>query len=181
MTIAAPSPMWSRPRDEMPDDLAAGQSVDAALYVGAPSPRRVVVTVQPCDEEVEPPRWLHQLADRFRRLHALGPNWNSHGAKQVQPEALVLAVRVLVAIATDPLPLPAVIPTFGGGVQLEWHDAAVDLEIEVDPLGSVEAWFRDRIEGREWEGDLGEREADARAALELIKSRRSAVPGVVNG
>lgn len=165
----------------MPDDLAAGQSVDVALYLGAPSPRPVVVTVQSCDEEVEPPQWLHQLAEQFRRLHGLGPNWNSHGARKVQPDAVVLAVRVLLVIATDPLPLPAVIPTFGGGVQLEWHDVGVDLEIEVDPLGGVEVWFRDRIEKREWEGDLGEREADVRAALELIRSRRSAAPGVVNG
>jgi hypothetical protein len=58
-----------------------------------------------------------------------------------------------------------------GGVQLEWHEQGVDLEVSVDPDGHVMAAYENE-QGTEWEDDLTERHARLAEALAELASRR---------
>ena len=45
---------------------------------------------------------------------------------------------------------PTLVPRFDGGLQMEWHQNDVDLEIYVDADGSMSIWC-EHLSGREWE------------------------------
>ena len=57
-------------------------------------------------------------------------------------EASVLgALTILAKILDSGAPPPSVVPTYEGGVQVEWHRNGVDLEIEISPDGEAEYFF----------------------------------------
>src|SRR5206468_4162766 len=58
-------------------------------------------------------------------------NWNSYGARPIRPEIVHVAAQLLRETVNHNTPQPAVVPTVGGGVQLEWHTGGIDLEIEI--------------------------------------------------
>jgi hypothetical protein len=100
------------------------------------------------------PGWLAKTDEALQNLLALSPDWNSYGARTIQPEVVRTASALLHHLAHDDIPQPAVVPTVRGGVQLEWHTRGIDLEIEIE---SPEQWhvsFEDSADGAEWEIDL---------------------------
>lgn len=141
--------------------------------------RPMVVSLMPlrkAPDTLSPPRpwWLQAVSERLEHLaRNTGPNWNSHGAREIQPGAVYLLARVLVAImgAEPRRPLPNIVPTFRGGLQLEWHTGDADLEIDIDPRGIIEVSFEDWREQTEWAGTLGEREDAVRTTLDKMALR----------
>lgn len=87
----------------------------------------------PHPEPVEVPGHLWPLVRELGDLMTLPPNWNSYGASAIQPQAVVLALRILITHGFAG-PLPAVIPLSSGGVQLEWwqDDDGVEISCERD-------------------------------------------------
>lgn len=77
-----------------------------------------------------PPNWLLSTILKVASLGVLQPNWDSYGARTADPACATAAIRFLLTAVTSNMPLPSVVPTSLGGVQLEWHCNAVDLEIE---------------------------------------------------
>lgn len=80
-------------------------------------------------------------------------DWVS-GGNPTHKAAVVSILEVLVAVLEDCTPAPAVVPTWSGGVQVEWHRNNVDFEIEADPYGVVEYFFSgpfEEREGKAWE------------------------------
>jgi hypothetical protein len=53
------------------------------------------------------------------------------------------------------VPTPSVVPGEEGTVQLIWHKAGWDLELEIDALESS-VWARNRSTGETWHGSLDE-------------------------
>ena len=78
---------------------------------------------------------VHHHATTFAKLNNLQPNWDSYGGLHPTQEAISVAKGLANAL----LSLPHVVPVATGGVQLEWHVAGFDIEIEVGPDGSCEA------------------------------------------
>ena len=75
-----------------------------------------------------------ELMALFRRLAGLRPGWDSYGACALSPVAVQ---RAIVLMRAD-LPIPAVVPTRAGGIQMEWHRHGIDVEINVPPTGDIE-------------------------------------------
>ena len=80
-------------------------------------------------------------------------NWPSIG-KSIQPIAANKMLEVLFSVLDDQTPPPSVVPTWNGGVQVEWHRNNVDFEIEYDPQRGIEYYFFGPNE--EDEGALGD-------------------------
>ncbi len=52
-------------------------------------------------------------------------------------------------------PVPQVVPSANGSIQLEWHTLGIDLEIEVESLSAFHVFFSDgQDEDPEWEGEI---------------------------
>ena len=64
-------------------------------------------------------------------------------------------LTILTKILDDQTPPPSVVPTWEGGLQVEWHRNGVDLEIEVNSSGRVVEYFfassEEEHEGMAWE------------------------------
>ena len=72
------------------------------------------------------------------------------GAKPTEPSAVAKLLRLLAEILGSESPVPSIVPTWRGGVQAEWHENRVYLEIEADPDGSIGYYFansREEAEG----------------------------------
>lgn len=77
-------------------------------------------------------------------------DWDSYGARPISQESLKEALAFLLeAAAIIPnLASPAVVPTAPGGIQLEWHQGGVDIEVEFDPDAPA-SWYAEEVEGAE--------------------------------
>jgi hypothetical protein len=81
--------------------------------------------------------WFESTRTKFARLLDLPPNWDGYGARVLDRSTLERALRVLVEIVPPSAPAPYVVPSPSGGVQVEWHGATGDVEIEFNVDGSA--------------------------------------------
>ncbi len=80
-------------------------------------------------------------------------SWNSDtritDSRPTQRAAVAGMLTILIEVLDSRTPPPSVVPTWNGGVQVEWHRNGVDLEIEVSPAGDAEYFFSSPDEERE--------------------------------
>lgn len=103
--------------------------------------------------------WLPGTLRALGGLPWGGDNWGSVGSKRTDEKAVSQILSLLLAILDDNAPTPSVVPTWEGGVQVEWHRNHIDLEIEAMPSGSVEYFYHGpdgECEERVSENDLDE-------------------------
>jgi len=100
------------------------------------------------------PSWVLQTLQAFSHLLELPQGWDSYGAPPIQPSYIQAALSLLLGVMRDNTPVPSVMPTSRGGVQLEWHMRDVDLEIEFETPSRIQGFFEDRRTGESWQADL---------------------------
>jgi hypothetical protein len=118
---------------------------------------------------------MEAALSRIRTLAQLESNWDSYNGVPLQASAVLHAVHLLGAIFQyDDVPLPAIVPTSAGGLQLEWHRANATLEMEVSPDKDVEVFLL-TPGGRTWEGRLANSQWRLGAFLSYLASKDSPV------
>jgi hypothetical protein len=158
---------------------ASSQSTNAqppsATLTGLDDPCRRVWSsdrkISLCIEGVSAPAWLERTLERLNHLLTLPPNWDSYGGKCIYLDDVLRALRLLAAVMGDRTPPPQIVPTSKGGVQLEWHEQGIDLEIEVATGSSVLASFEDSMTGTMWERTIGPDTSALAGALEILAAR----------
>jgi hypothetical protein len=100
-----------------------------------------------------PPSILPTL-DAIGQLLNLPQNWDSYGARSIDPSCVGAALNLMLGVLRHDTPPPSVVPTSQGGVQLEWHTRGIDLEIEFVTPSRLRGYFEDRTSGASWEADL---------------------------
>lgn len=95
------------------------------------------------------PDWLSPVVERLAQLGELSPGWG--GPETVPPSVDVVLdclsrLRIFMPFEAA---VPAILPTPNGGIQLEWHSAGWDLEIEFGPDGSGVFWGEDHYQGQQ--------------------------------
>jgi hypothetical protein len=99
----------------------------------------------------EPPGWVQPTLMILGQLLTLPRNWDSYGGRPVDPACVWASWHLLFAVMRDDSPLPTLVPTSRGGVQIEWHSRGIDLEIEVVTAERFHASFEDAVVGEAWE------------------------------
>jgi hypothetical protein len=69
--------------------------------------------------------------------------WDSYGAPPVLREVSFFALEILNHVMRPRTPIPQVVPSSVGGIQLEWHEKGIDLEIHIIAPYQCEVWFQD--------------------------------------
>ncbi|MER7275859.1 hypothetical protein ABT369_15510 [Dactylosporangium sp. NPDC000244] len=113
---------------------------------------------------------MESVIEAMTDITMLEYGWDGEQAQPLSDRAFEMAITILVdTMSIDTVP-PQIVPTYDGGLQLEWHCAGVDLEVAVESNGQVSVWFRES--GREWEE---ERYPRARLSKELSLLTRAYV------
>jgi hypothetical protein len=61
----------------------------------------------------------------------------------------MFALTVLQHVMRRGAPTPQIVPSSSGGVQVEWHESGIDLELHVAAPYKCELWFEDHRSGDE--------------------------------
>jgi hypothetical protein len=130
------------PLATLPRNAVANPSVDIRITESSFTPGRVDVAIRVAEGEPDP-WWAKAVEERLEHLAQLNNNWNSHGARQPRAEAILIGVRVIAALlgSHENWALPQIVPTWNGGLQLEWHLQPGDIEITIDPRDAVWAYL----------------------------------------
>ncbi len=75
---------------------------------------------------------LEKTRRQIWALQKLEKDWDSYGSVPIDHSCMQRAVGFILAVGSC-MPEPSVVPCSHGGVQLEWHQDGVDLEIEFKP------------------------------------------------
>jgi hypothetical protein len=141
--------------------LARSHPERGTVPQGAPSPVLIRYV-----GDIEPP-WFRPAAEPLADLLNLPPNWDSYGARAVQPTNVVAGLQLLLTIMRDDTPVPFAAPTCRGGVQFEWSTQGIDLEIEIASTSRFHVSFENHKTGEEWERELS---ADLKPLTECISA-----------
>jgi len=96
-----------------------------------------------------------KLMSRLGVFLRLSLNWNSYKSVRVNAQAVYGAAFLIRSLKErNGFPLPQVVPTASGGVQLEWHQNGVDLEIEFDSISKADVYYEDEFRGESKEFEM---------------------------
>jgi len=154
-TIERPTKRFISDREWRASDTTTTPPGDAMLSTmpemrvfGRPSVGFVVVVSD------APPAWVTPTVQAINRVLNLPSNWDSYGSGRVSPEIAGAALKLLLETMGSDSPVPSVVPTSHGGIQLEWHTNGVDLEVELTSTIRLSGSFEDARTGDAWEKDL---------------------------
>lgn len=96
--------------------------------------------------------WWPVTKSRVRELMSLPENWDFQGASKIHSDTAVFALTMLEQLLGADSPAPQIVPLAFGGLQFEWHENDIDLEIEVAGPNEVYVFFDDH-QAEEGDGD----------------------------
>ena len=100
-------------------------SLDAA-YISNPSP----VNLGTLGSWVRP-AWQHRVKARLDQLRALPQSWDGYHSVPISPSVAKFVLDVLGSTMPPFTSAPSIVPVSGGGLQLEWHEGGLDIELYV--------------------------------------------------
>jgi hypothetical protein len=120
---------------------------------------RFVLPVSPA------PKWASPNLVSASQVLSLPSNWDQQGASPVNPAIVTRAMNSLATFMSDDAAIAQWTPTPLSGVQLDWHEKGVDLELSFEPdQKDGYAVFSDNANpGNEWDGPISAHVEDLRA------------------
>jgi hypothetical protein len=108
------------------------------------------------------------ILERISKLLSLPANWDTHGARPINPGIATKAIELILGMLKPNDPQPSVVPTSRGGILLEWHEAGIDLEVDIRSPSSIHVAFEQDDHEEEFEHATDELIADK---LNLLRDR----------
>jgi hypothetical protein len=94
--------------------------------------------------DAEPQRkWQEEIVRQLVKFAKMPQGWDSYDAPPIRRDAGLFALEILHSIMRPRTPVPQIVPSSVGGVQLEWHQHGIDLELHITAPYEFEMWFRD--------------------------------------
>jgi hypothetical protein len=85
----------------------------------------------------------------------------------------LVAAEIVLLVLNESTSDVTIVPTCGGGIQLEWHCNQVDLEVEISQPGRIEVLFIDRSTGAVQEFSLTHDLARLRSLIQRVADKQS--------
>lgn len=95
--------------------------------------------------------WLKPVLERLQYLRSLLPGWDSTRARSIDKHSIDRVLGFLTMTMTYSTPAPSIVPLESGGLQIEWHRAGLDIEIEFQPGEEARLYFYEISSGEEHE------------------------------
>jgi hypothetical protein len=77
------------------------------------------------------PSWQQEIVDALCRLIELPDDWDTYGGKALRHDTAMFTLQVLNSLMSPATPTPNIVPIANGGVQIEWHQNSMDIELYV--------------------------------------------------
>jgi hypothetical protein len=77
------------------------------------------------------PAWEKEIVAALCRFLELPKGWDSYGGKPLRHDTGMFALQVLSDVMSESVPSPFVVPVSTGGVQFEWHQNDLDIELYI--------------------------------------------------
>lgn len=145
---------------------AAGLSLFGYRTVRRPPPG-VLYVQSTFAQQGELERASTRIAPCIQKLSEIAQlqfGWNSYRARPIAASAIGAALKLLLGTLPANAPLPQIVPTVRGGIQLEWHTALTMIEVYIDvytdDLQSISFFAADTVTGEEFEGPLAGNEEE---------------------
>lgn len=134
------------------DTLARSTQPESAVSDDSPFSPRIGQAQSTSTGDADEPKWITSTLRSVEKLLALEANWDSYGAPRVDRGALNNALQLLYWAASSRTPAPALVPMGNGGVQIEWHENGLDVEVYCHPSDATVGLFvQDHRDGTEVE------------------------------
>jgi hypothetical protein len=88
-------------------------------------------------------KWQIEVQSRLLKYLKMQPGWDSYSAPRIGWGTGMFALSILNDVMRTRTPIPQVVPSGAGGVQLEWHQKGIDLELHIAAPYDCELWFQD--------------------------------------
>jgi hypothetical protein len=88
-------------------------------------------------------RWQVEVQSRLVKYAKMDSGWDTYGAPSIGWDTGLFALSVLNDVMRARTPIPQVVPSSAGGIQLEWHQKGIDLELHITGPYQCELWFQD--------------------------------------
>lgn len=139
-----PGPVWRAVRSS----VSARSQYYAALSESAMDPESDSEPGISVFGAAREPEWLPQIRARVINLLELPEGWDGHGGKSVNRETMEFALQFLAQELDTSTPAPWLVPLSYGGIQAEWHEKELDLEIEFIAPNKIHAFCEDHRNGQ---------------------------------
>lgn len=116
-------------------------------------------------------KWQLEVQKALVELVEMPEGWDSYRAPAVKRDAGLFALEILHKVMSPRSPAPHVVPSSVGGVQLEWHEKDIDLEIHVSAPYHCEVWFHDHRAGAPQSVDLSNDFSFLEAPIHALTNR----------
>lgn len=137
-TFYSPRPAPQRKASiESANSIAAFERLDSASVHRLPGKPRVIVADS---TQLE---WEKEITNRLNELCALDRGWDGYKGIPVRFDVAKFAFNLLNNICTPLTPKPDIVPLPSGGLQIEWHEEKIEIELAVRGPNNVEAWIID--------------------------------------
>jgi hypothetical protein len=167
-TVASTTANTSRAAAEAhPESLSSRTVMGGNAPNTAARPEPMSVTLKH-----DPSAWIAPVLDTLNRMLQLPAGWDSYGARPISPRAALATAEFLDEFMHLGTPLPFLVPTNRGGVQVEWHTRGFDIEAEVGSGGLEYAYCEDLRGGREWEWSPGDDRSPLTRFLTELSARQ---------
>lgn len=105
------------------------------------------------------------VRQQLDELAGLAPGWDGSTARAISPEYIEQAWKFVSSdLVADLSTKPDLVPTYAGGLQIEWHTEAIDLVLELGPDGPS-FYLCDNQEHVEIEAVVGDHTNDIASAF----------------
>jgi len=91
--------------------------------------------------------WENDIQKRIADLMKLPDNWDGYNSPRLREDVVNFAWTVMKQLMHPQAPSPQVVPSSGGGLQLEWHEKDIDLEVNFTETYRCELWVDDHRTG----------------------------------
>jgi hypothetical protein len=116
-------------------------------------------------------KWQIPVVQKLVEFANFPTGWDSYNAPPMKWDAGMFALNVLSRVMLSRTPLPDVVPTPTGGVQVEWHTGGIDLEFHVAGPYDCELWFEDQRTGKTVSEVVTDDLSDLQDALRTLTKR----------
>lgn len=77
------------------------------------------------------PSWQNEIVSTLCRYLELPEGWDTYGGKPLRHETGMFALQVLNGMMGPSIPSPQIVPVGDGGLQVEWHQNGLDIELYI--------------------------------------------------